>query len=231
MLVAETYLWTGEGPSDRNLALLHHIVVVQRAFGSPMMLFGDFQMTQHELLDTGWPRLAQLDILTNQDIETCFSGQTSRAIDHCIVSKSLAVTCRIPEIVPGPRARSTHWGVKLVVNRRPRRLWGRQYKAVSTFPLTEEHKKHPGECTVDQFEAWLKQAELEMGTQVPRLTGSATEFNQCSSDKYLQVISRASELYLADLTGIKRDRKQYFGRGTPPKEVVSPSSEEERLAR
>ena len=51
---------------------------------------GDFQMTKEEMADIGLLSATKLDVLSDDSVTTCFSSKTARAIDHCLISRSIS---------------------------------------------------------------------------------------------------------------------------------------------
>ena len=107
------------------------VVEVVWASGLPCVICGDFQNTAAELADAQLLFSANLEIVTNDLLPTCF-GSTPRAIDHCLVSAALRPA--IAAVAVQPSVRRSHVVIVAKMCCRPRTIMGLQPCAHPAWP-------------------------------------------------------------------------------------------------
>ena len=83
--IVSIYLWTGEGLSERNLALLHRLKLVLRALKGPWVVGGDWNIEPELLQSSGWARFLRGQLFVPKG-PTC----GDRRYDYFLTSTSLA---------------------------------------------------------------------------------------------------------------------------------------------
>ena len=84
LLLVGVYLVTGIGLSEINLEIPGSVSEGIRSAGLPCVLFGEFQATPEEILESPWD-LAGLSLLSDPSVITCL-GLSPRAIDLVMIT-------------------------------------------------------------------------------------------------------------------------------------------------
>ena len=127
IVVRSLYLVFGVAAGDRNMGILHRVGNELRSHGRPFITGGDWQMTDQELLATGWCDLygAVAVAPAGSGIPSCkgSGGQQGRTIDFFVVAKAvrhLVADCSVVEEACTGR----HRPVRLELRGEQQRPWG-----------------------------------------------------------------------------------------------------------
>ena len=83
--IVSVYLWTGEGLSDRNVALLQRLELLLRTLRGPWLLCGDWNIDAEDFQRSGWPARLKGQLFAPR-LPTC----NDRCYDFFIASRTLA---------------------------------------------------------------------------------------------------------------------------------------------
>ena len=148
IVLVEVYLCTGEGLSERNVAIIQWVVELVKASGLPGVVCGDFQNTAAELAGVQMIMSAGMELVSNDEVPTCF-GRTPRAIDHCIVSSTFRPA--ITAVAVQPSVRKSHAALVISVLQRPMIVEGLQPCAHPAWPPPPG-----GEALQEDMAAWAE---------------------------------------------------------------------------
>ena len=87
--VISIYLWSGEGLSERNVALLQRLELLLRTIRGPWIVCGDWNIDAPALQRAGWPKRLKGQLFAPRT-PTC----NDRCYDFFLVSGSLAPAVR-----------------------------------------------------------------------------------------------------------------------------------------
>ena len=147
----------GDDPVGTNNKKIYQILECLRGLGIPGIPAADFNQTQQELDDLGWPALFRGHTIAPNVEFTCNSSGTKRVIDYLLVSNELMgmVHCTAVQGVPwGP-----HCGLKISIDRKPINNSAQQIHSPKSLPNLKDLRKDKdfNEVAV----TWQK--SLEMG--------------------------------------------------------------------
>ena len=222
------YLTDGIGFSGANVHKLSQLATAVRARAKPFMIFGDWNMTPGQLLETNWPQAIKANLVAPKGAGfTCRVG--CRMLDFGAVSRDVeaAMTgCFSEEEVPwGP-----HTAVGILFHRNPRSIQMRTVIAPPSIDtsvvranlksgiLVPEWKSIPRqqvplEPVGDEFQSFAASVPLFQGMLGPmRMLGS----------KFASW-GRAAEDWLLKLSGAERARDTTPSRGQLPLVEVVPA--------
>ena len=186
VLVVSVYLFTGEGPSPRNRAVLSQALMVAKASGSPWIIGGDFQDTPNELCE--WARdmieRAGGKVVSTSEPTIYPSTGSPRTIDFFIVSAEMAAIVSGIE-VKNDAAVSPHRAAAITFRNTAEPLLQWQLRTPKKFP-----RERPIGCPrqpIAPGEAFMQEAKEEGGS-ISDLWGSivwAIEAELCGvTDKF-----------------------------------------------
>ena len=105
ILVVSLYLWASEGLSERNNNLLLHILILSKIFSIPLLIYGDFNITSKQFLESGWCDKLKVT-LRKAKVSTTLHGIDGRDIDFYLVSNTILTL--ILDIEPSMMQRGAH---------------------------------------------------------------------------------------------------------------------------
>ena len=89
ILFIVVYLWTSQGLSDQNSAILHEIFTLVSLFAGLVVIAGDWQMEPSELQRSPWISFLNLDFAFPDDVDATCKAGPARFIDFFVLSAPL----------------------------------------------------------------------------------------------------------------------------------------------
>ena len=230
VLVITTYLVHTIGLTGDNITLLEQLLTLIRCLGLPTIISGDWQMPPKDLVDSDWPRRANLVLALPPGLEaTCNLGTERQSyLDYFFVSPQLHPLVSITPYLLAPW--KTHVSLRLTLQSRPQSFLAPTLMLPRQLPplplLDGDHVLLP--------EVWDR-AVLLTDTLIKRRAPATGVFGL--EEKQFQKLPHAqrkisadyakastqAEVYTCLAAGIgEQDLSQYIGRGHMPRVRLRP---------
>ena len=211
IVVAAVYLWTGEGPTERNVAVLRRLGEILSQQDRPAILFGDWNMAPSVLQETGFLAECKAEVVWQPQIASTMVGG-SGYLDFFVVSSRLLPAVRPEGQVPAPFRPHIALGLRCAARPRDIRVrklcQPKQFTGAGVPPCSDS-------CWQDALAAAMcdEQDASSYVNGVPSVFGA--EYDSLAADLAGQLRSTvaAAERVMAEADAIPENvRHKYYGR-------------------